>query len=99
MNPYLLLIDCTYKTNRFGMPLLDIVGITATNTAFYVGFAFLSDEKQPSYELALRNLKSVYSQLNIPVTAPATVLTDKDRALINALHETFLGRIPWFRKG
>ena len=53
------------------------------------GLHFLSDEKQPSHEFALRNLKSVYSQLNIPATAPVTVLTDKDRALINALHEVF----------
>jgi MULE transposase domain len=52
MNPYLPLMDCTYKTNRFGMPLLDIVGITATNTTFYVGFAFPSDEKQPSYQFS-----------------------------------------------
>jgi hypothetical protein len=89
MNPYMLFMDCTYKTNRFKMPLLDIVGVTATNKTFYVGFAFLGDEKQPSYEFVLRNLKCIYSQLNLSIIAPATVLTDKDRALINALHVVF----------
>ena len=27
--PDLLLLDCTYKTNRYGMPLLDIIGVDA----------------------------------------------------------------------
>ncbi|KAH6576989.1 hypothetical protein BASA62_001099 [Batrachochytrium salamandrivorans] len=34
------IMDCTYKTNRFGMPLLNIVGITATDSTFNAGFAF-----------------------------------------------------------
>ncbi|OQE04572.1 hypothetical protein PENVUL_c032G00837 [Penicillium vulpinum] len=29
-NPWLISIDCTYKTNRYGLPLLDIVGFAAT---------------------------------------------------------------------
>ena len=28
--PYILMIDCTYKTNRHMMPMLNIFGITAT---------------------------------------------------------------------
>ena len=39
--PYVLIMDCTYKTNRYKMPLLDIVGVTALNTSFYVGFCFV----------------------------------------------------------
>jgi hypothetical protein len=31
-NPYILWMDCTFKTNRFKMPLLDIVGATSTGT-------------------------------------------------------------------
>jgi hypothetical protein len=27
--PDVLLLDCTYKTNRYGMPLLDMIGVDA----------------------------------------------------------------------
>jgi hypothetical protein len=39
--PEVLLIDCTYKTNRFHMPLCNIMGITGISTSVYVAFAFL----------------------------------------------------------
>jgi hypothetical protein len=29
--PYCIVLDCTYKTNRFNTPLLNIVGVTLTN--------------------------------------------------------------------
>lgn len=47
--PEVLLLDCTYKTNWFKMPLLNVVGITSIGTTFYVGFAFLSEEKEEDY--------------------------------------------------
>jgi hypothetical protein len=46
--------------NRFNMPLLDVVGSTAINATFYVGFAFLSNEKQESYEFVLGSLHDIY---------------------------------------
>jgi hypothetical protein len=59
-NLYILFIDYTYKINRFNMPLLDIMGSTAINTTFYMKFAFLSNEKQESYEFILGNLHNIY---------------------------------------
>jgi len=35
------IMDCTYKTNKFKMPLLNIVRITSTYSTFNAGFAFL----------------------------------------------------------
>jgi hypothetical protein len=35
------LMDCTYKTNRFGMPLLHIIGRMGLNTFFSIAFIFL----------------------------------------------------------
>jgi hypothetical protein len=86
-NPYILMKDCTYKTNRYKMPLLDIVGVTALNSTFYVGFGFIQDEQQASYEFVLNSLHNIYLQLGL--SSPRTVLTDKDQALINALSEVF----------
>jgi len=36
--PHVLLLDCTYKTNKFKLLLLNIVGITCLNTTFHVAF-------------------------------------------------------------
>ena len=44
INWEMLLIDCTYKTNRYRMPLCIISGLTCLNISFYLGFAFLSSE-------------------------------------------------------
>ena len=65
--PCMLLMDCTYKTNMYGMLLLFIVGVDAANSTFYVGFVFLRTEKQESYEFALSCVKSVYGEvLHVP---------------------------------
>ena len=39
--PTIYVMECTYKTNRYKMSLLDIVGISSFNTSFYSCFAFL----------------------------------------------------------
>ncbi|CAG8837662.1 15057_t:CDS:1, partial [Racocetra persica] len=45
-----LLIDYTYKTNKFRMPLLHVVGMTSFNTTFSSCFAFLKSEQKEDYE-------------------------------------------------
>ncbi len=42
--PEVLLPDCTYKTNRFNMPLLNVIGITGLGTSFYLSYTFLQAE-------------------------------------------------------
>ncbi|XP_021762921.1 protein FAR1-RELATED SEQUENCE 5-like [Chenopodium quinoa] len=51
---YTFVMDCTYKTNKYKMPLLDIVGVTSFNTLFFCGFAFLFKEKESDYVWALQ---------------------------------------------
>ena len=40
-----VLIDSTYKTNRYRLPLLDFVGVTPTGMIFSVGFAYMEGER------------------------------------------------------
>jgi hypothetical protein len=87
MNPYILIMDCTYKTNKYKMPLLDIVGITATSATFFVGFGFIQNEQQTSYDFILRSLESVYRQIGL--LSPQTIMTDKDKALLRAIEDVF----------
>jgi MULE transposase-like protein len=39
-----LILDCTYKTNRYNYPLLDLVGSTGMNTSFNLGICLLHKE-------------------------------------------------------
>jgi hypothetical protein len=48
-NPYIILLDCTYKTNKFGMPILNILGVDSLNQEFTVKVAFLNAETKKDY--------------------------------------------------
>ncbi|CAG8796036.1 10373_t:CDS:2 [Cetraspora pellucida] len=58
-----LLMDCTYKTNKFKMPLLNIVGITSFYTTFYSCFIFIKDKEEKDYCWALNNVASLFNGL------------------------------------
>ena len=77
-----LLLDCTYKTNKFRMPLLHISGITCLETSFEIAYCFLPNEQEPSYQLAIKSLFGLYQELQV---MPSIVITDKEQALKNAL--------------
>ena len=47
--PEILLLDCTYKTNKYRMPLLDMISVDATGRSFCIAFAFLSGETEGDY--------------------------------------------------
>jgi hypothetical protein len=83
-HPNVLLMDCTYKTNRFKMPLLNIVSSTGLNTMFFIAFIILAQETIPDYEWAMQVLKKVLSGPGY--TFPGVIITDRKIALITALH-------------
>ena len=47
--PDVVLLDCTYKTNRFGMPLLNICGSAGNNKTHIICGVFLSSEREEDY--------------------------------------------------
>jgi MULE transposase domain len=53
-------MDCTYK-NKFGLPLLSIVGMAATNQSFNAGYALIIEETQAQYVWALECFKYIVS--------------------------------------
>lgn len=77
-----LQMDCTYKTNKYNMPLLHIVSHTSTGTTFSVAYCFMKQETGVYYAQALRILKEV-----IPGLPTKVIVTDADQALRNALLE------------
>lgn len=49
-NNYILILDSTYKTNRFSMPLFYIVGCTGMSTMFQVSVCFMRNKKEREYQ-------------------------------------------------
>jgi hypothetical protein len=85
--PVVLLLDCTYKTNRYRMPLLNVVGMTSFNTTFFSCFVFLKDETEADYEWALTCISKIFN--GIP--HPNVIVTDRELALMNAITRVFPG--------
>lgn len=44
-----LIFNCKYKTNKYRLPLLEIIGITLTKLTLFVGFAYLEHERQEKF--------------------------------------------------
>lgn len=80
-------MDCTYKTNRYGLPLLEIVGVTCTNLTFSVAFVYMEAEREENYIWALEKLKGLMVSNRLPMV----ILTDRDLALMNAIKKVFPG--------
>src|SRR5947207_2764267 len=64
--PHILLLDCTYKTNKFKLPLLSIVGSDAANDNFHAAFCFLPGEEEDHYIWALGHLNQILPEACIP---------------------------------
>jgi hypothetical protein len=84
--PEILLLNCTYKTNRYKMPLFDIIGTTCLNEVFYIEVCFMAKEEEEDYAWALEELR----QLMLENIKPKVIGTDRDLALINAIKRVFL---------
>jgi hypothetical protein len=58
--PNVLLLDCTYKTNKFDMPLLNILGIDHHSNSFTIALCFLNHEVTKNYKEAVQHLKALF---------------------------------------
>ena len=91
--PEVFVLDNTYKTNMYGMPLFHIVGITPTNSSFSAGFCFLRTEDSLNYAWALERFLHA-AQLNAPI-----FVTDRDLALRLAIQHTSHGHHTYYASG
>lgn len=77
-------MDCTYKTNKFKMPLLDVVGVSSFNGLFYSCFTFLRKEEESDYIRALKSCKKIIDGIQ-----PQVIVSDREIALMNAIRDVF----------
>ncbi|XP_021986531.1 uncharacterized protein LOC110882965 [Helianthus annuus] len=47
--PHVFLIDSSYKTNQYKMPLVQIIGVTSTYLSFCIAHAFITNEKEENF--------------------------------------------------
>lgn len=90
--PTVIGLDCTYKTNRFNLPLLHMVGTTKTHKTFTIALCFMHSEVEERYVWALEQLKSIVFDGNSehsPFPLPKTFCTDAEPALFNAIGKVF----------
>nr|KAJ0191581.1 hypothetical protein LSAT_V11C800398770 [Lactuca sativa] len=82
---YVVLMDATYKTNKYNLPFLEIVGVTSTRLTFSIAFSFMHSEKTSNYVWALTCLKLTINDS----FCPRVIVTDRDLALMKACENVF----------
>ncbi|KAI3912373.1 hypothetical protein MKX01_038435 [Papaver californicum] len=83
--PSVLMINSTYRTSRYQMPLSEIIGVTSTGKTFTVAFLFMKAEIEERYTWALSQLKTIYE----PNALPSVFVTSGVNALVNAIKTVF----------
>ena len=88
------MINCTYKTNRYNLPLCHITGRTSTGKTFDIGYYFINFEREVVYNMVISHLTQIFTDY-VSGKQPTVLMTDKETALKNALHKLeFFGGIP-----
>lgn len=58
--PVVMIIDSTYKINKYRLPLLEIVGVTSTKLTFSIAFVYLESERSNNFIWALKRLQGLF---------------------------------------
>ena len=82
LNHEMLILNATYKTNKYKLPLFVITDVTTLNNFFYVNFTFIKSKYISNYVWVMKQLKALYNELDIPYSK--MLLTNAQETLINA---------------
>ena len=82
--PTVLVMDSTYKTNTYRMPLFEIVGVTSTKMMYSVAFAFLSFEQENNFIWELERLVGLLTSKH---NMPMVTVTFRDPDLMKVVAE------------
>ncbi|XP_021759160.1 protein FAR1-RELATED SEQUENCE 5-like [Chenopodium quinoa] len=83
--PSVILIDSTYKTNKYKFPLVEMVGMAPTNQNFLIGYAVMKDETAASYRWVLEKLRNYIG----PNVQPSAIVSDCEGGLFAPIAELF----------
>lgn len=80
----ILVIDSTYKTNKYRMPMIHAVGVSSTYQTFTSFICFTKSETTDDYNWAMETAQFLFGGLHVEV-----IMTDNDLALMNAIRVNF----------
>lgn len=83
--PHVLLIDATYKTNKYKFPLVQVVGLTCTYKSISLAHAFIQKERADNFKWVTDRIKDMLGNC----MEPRVIVTDRDLALMNAVSHAF----------
>ncbi|CAN1129865.1 PKS-NRPS hybrid synthetase cheA [Linum perenne] len=83
--PYVVCMDSTYKTNRYGYPLFQLIGVTPVKKSFTIAYVIMKDESIDSYTWVLEKFKMLLEEDSVP----KVIVTDRELGLIGAIKKTF----------
>jgi len=81
-----LLMDTTYKTNKYRLPLLEVVGVTSIGLTFSAAFVLMATKRQNNFIWALQRLRGLFLRQDV---YPTVIVSDRDLALMNAIEVVF----------
>ena len=81
-NTEVMSLDCTYRVNRFNIPLANITGMTALHTAFPIAYCLVSGESERDFIWLLRALDNFRETHDIQL--PHVLISDFDGAFRKA---------------
>lgn len=82
-------MDCSYKMNKYKIPLLNIVSVTGFNKVLFVAQCWLPGETEADYVWAIYLLRLFIIEKN--VAPPGLIVTDRDLAFMNAVGHVLAG--------
>ncbi|MCI16601.1 FAR1-related protein, partial [Trifolium medium] len=81
--PTMLIMDSTYKTNKYRLPLLEFVGTTFTGKTYVIAFAFLTSEREENF---VWELQSIHNLLRCPEDVKVIVTRDGRKTQTRETH-------------
>ncbi|MCI48786.1 protein FAR1-RELATED SEQUENCE 5-like, partial [Trifolium medium] len=85
MFPTVLIMDLTYKSSKYRLPLLEFVGPTSTGETYAVTFSFMTSEKEDNFVWTLQSVRnSLRCEDNLKV-----IVTNRDQALMKVVDTIF----------
>lgn len=86
-SPDVLMVDCTFKTNKRNIPLLTFVGSTGNHRTTHLAVAMVKQKDEASFTWILTQLKALFESNDIQIKVWVTA--DDDPDIINALDAVF----------
>lgn len=81
--PTVVVMDATYRINRYNLPLVQIAGVDSSNKTFFIESAFVIKERVENYAWLLSQSK----RFVFVSKSPKVDTTDRDLALMTAIEQ------------